>query len=53
MKRKNLSKVLAITLCLTFALSTVALAKTTNTTKMNSCSISMADPLPEDGEVPQ
>lgn len=56
MKRKNLSKVLAITLCLTFALSTVAMAKTnknTKITKLYSYSARLADPLPKDGEVPQ
>lgn len=53
MKRKNLSKVLAITLCLTFALSTIALAKTANNTKTIKCTARMeAYPLPEDGEVP-
>lgn len=53
MKRKNLSKVLAITLCLTFALSTVAMAKTTKTTKVIKCASRMeAYPLPKDGEVP-
>lgn len=52
MKRKNLSKVLAVTLCLTFALSTVALAKTVKTTSSYKCVVRMADPLPEDGQVP-
>lgn len=52
MKRKNLSKVLAITLCLTFALSTVVMAKTTKTTKLYSYSARLADPLPKDGQVP-
>ena len=52
MKRKNLTKVLAVTLCLTFALSTVAMAKTSTNDSKAKIHLCKTIIHPEDGEVP-
>lgn len=52
MKKRNLTKLFALTLCFITILSTVVFAKENTTTRFRNISIYKADPFPGDMEIP-